>query len=355
MENEMISTALQKFNVTDAAIAKIKEEYLCLVVTDLTDRKQIEKVHEARMDVKGKRIEVEKTRKELKEDALRYGQAIDKEAKRITALLTPIEEHLNTEDGKVQAEKDRIKTEAEAKEAERLQARINTLNTFGATFNGQNYISYGFQIPVALLKVCTDEQFTTFIAKVQEAKDADDVRIKAEEEARKAEAARLAKIAAEQEAERARLEAIRKEQEAAAAKIKAEQEAIDAEKKRIADAEAKRAKDIEDEKKRVEEEKRRAEELEKARKEAAEKALRDAEAKRLKDEADRIEKERLVKIAAEKKAARLPDKQKLFSLAHQFEITFPAMKTEEGQTILADFRDDLAKAINRLNERAEAL
>ena len=396
MDEATLGREIQKFNVTDAAIADLSTRYMVLKINGLDDKDGFAMVHKARMDVKERRIAVEKTRKELKEDALRYGQAIDKEAKRITALLEPIENHLAEEEGKIQAEKDRIKAEADAKEAARIQSRIDTICAFGPNFNGQTYAVHGLQIPVALVKVCTDEQFTQFIAQVQAAKDAEDAKIKAEEDARRAEADRLAKVAAEQEAERQRLaevarkqaedaarakeeqeaaqrkageekERVAKEQaareakikedaEAAERKIREEREALEAEKKRLADAEAARLKAIEDEKARIESERIHAEEVEKARKEAAEKAVQEAKEKAQREAAELAEAERKAKEAAERKAARQPDKVKLSAFIESIEsVPPPEMKTDEGRAVLAAFQGAISLAIGNVKETVKKL
>jgi len=117
VQSEVISTALQKFNIADTAIMELSDRYMVLKTNGLDDKKAFDAVHEARMDVKGRRVEVEKTRKELKEEALKYGRAVDAEAKRITALLAPIEDHLQAEEDKVTNERARIKKEAEEKDA----------------------------------------------------------------------------------------------------------------------------------------------------------------------------------------------------------------------------------------------
>ena len=121
METNFIKTELQKFNIADAVIFKMSAEYLPLKVKGLDDREGLKKVHDARMVVKGKRIEVEKKRKELKESFLRFGQAVDGEAKRIFALLSPIESHLENEESIVEKEKERLRLEVEQKEQEKAR------------------------------------------------------------------------------------------------------------------------------------------------------------------------------------------------------------------------------------------
>jgi hypothetical protein len=349
MEENTIKNELQKFQVTDAAIAKLNADYMVLAVKDANDSKGYEVVKAARIDVKKRRVEVEKTRVTLKADSLEYGRRVDGEAKRITALLEPIETHLIGQEKIVEDEKARLKAEAEAKEAARIQARVDRICSFGATFNGQMYTAYGLQIPNALVKVCTDEQFVQFIMQIQAAKDTEEARLKAEEDARKAEAERMAKVAAD-------LEAIQQAQEEAATKMKAEQEALEAEKKRVADAEAAWLKAIEQEKLKAIQDKLRAEELEKAKKEAVAKALKDAEEKAKREAEAKAEAERLTKIAAEKKAARAPDKQKLTILADSLDtIMTPDVKTEEAKAFALTIMMELSRLIKTIRDKAEAM
>ena len=296
VEQSMITTALKEYSVTDAVIAKYKQEYMALTVKGIDDKNGYDICHTARMEIKGKRVEVEKTRKKLKEDSLEYGRAVDKEAKRITALLEPIEEHLTAQEKIIDDELER-----------KRQALIN--------------------------------------AKLEE-----------EAAAKKAEEDRIAKVRADQEAEALRLATISKEQSEREAKIKEAEAAIEREKQRVIDEEIARKKKIQDEKDKAEAEKKRKEELEKAKKEAAEKALKDAEERRIKEEkakAAQIEKDR---IAAEKKAQRAPDKIKLLHYSDAImDISPIELKSEEAILIFNEFHATLVKIDTILRDKAEAL
>jgi hypothetical protein len=360
MNEEVIKTELQKYNMTDAAIAKLNADYMALEVKDANDTPGYEIVKRARIDIKKRRVEVEKTRVTLKAESLEYGRRVDGEAKRITVLLEPIEAHLIGQEKIVEDGKARQKAEAEAKEAARIQARIDRLESMGMGLIAGHYKLpggvEGVAVPVAILKVCTDEQFAQFVARIQEVKDAEDAKVKAAEEARKAEAERLAKVAAEQEAERQRLfaeaERIKAEQE----EVSRKQIEIDREKQRMVEAEADRLAAIHREEKRIEDEKKQAAGLEKIRIQAIEQARIDVEAKIKRQVEEKAAAELKAKIAAEKKAARAPDREKLFSLADMIEaISEPCMKTDEGKSVLACFHDALSEALNHLRGRAEAL
>jgi hypothetical protein len=233
MDNIVIKSELQKYNITDEAIANMSAQFMPLVVAGIEDRVGLATVHAARMTVKNKRIEVEKTRKSLKEDSLAFGRLVDGEAKRITALLAPIEAHLDEEEGKIERIKAAIEAEKNAAEAARLKA-------------------------------------------------IDDERLAKIEAARVAEEARLDAIRAEQEAERARLDA---EQAA----IRAEREKLEADRRAI---EAEKQKAIDDKRRADELETARKEAVEQARIDAEAKAERDRIAE-VKDEEERKEAARI--------------------------------------------------------------
>ncbi len=133
-ELDMASAAMQKFAPTDTAIAEMSEQYLPLQVSGIDDVEGLKAVHSARLVVKSHRVQVERVRKELKADSLAYGRRVDGEAKRITALLVPIEQHLSDQENAVVAEKERIKNaarlkvEAEAKAAaDKEEARLKAI------------------------------------------------------------------------------------------------------------------------------------------------------------------------------------------------------------------------------------
>jgi len=123
------------FQPTDAAIAVLEAEYMPLRIDGIDDTAGYRQVHAARMNVKAKRVEIEKTRKKLKADTLAYGRKVDREAKRLTAMLEPIETHLLKEEKAVDDEKERIRNairlkreaeeraKAEAEEAARKARR----------------------------------------------------------------------------------------------------------------------------------------------------------------------------------------------------------------------------------------
>jgi len=232
-------------SVSDAAIATMAEQYLPLTIADVNDTAGFKQVHEARMVVKSKRVEVEKVRKMLKADALEWGRKVDSEAKRLTGLLEPIESHLESEEKRIQDEKERIKNAA---------------------------------------------------------------RLKAEAEARAKAEAEAARLKAEQEAEAERLRIEREKLEAERRAMEEEKRQVEAEQQRLAKIEADRQRAIELEKAKAEAaERARRETEERLAREAEEakaKAEREEAAKRRAEEL-RPDREKLMGVAAEIRRIRI--------------------------------------------------
>jgi hypothetical protein len=241
-----IENELKKFNVSDAAISELSTQYMPLVVKGIDDKDGLKVVNAARKVVKGYRIDVDKRRKELNADALEYQRRINGEAKRITALLEPIENHLANEEKKIDDEIERIKLEKEQAEAEKLKERISTLTRLGFKFNGIKYITEyldtfnNAQIEIAMLHVkqiddATWDDFTAnayhyqqmdLTRKVEEIRLANEKREREEAE-RKVEADRLIQQRREQEMENERLADIAHMQAKKEAELKAEAERLE--------------------------------------------------------------------------------------------------------------------------------
>lgn len=314
--------------INDAAIAAMGEQFLALTIDGLKDRDGYQKVHESRMLVKNTRVAVEKRRKDLKEDALNYGRQVDAEAKRLTALLEPIEAHLEAEQSRIDAEKENIRKAEEEKKQAAINGRIEIL------------AGYGRQGDLLTLAVLPDAEFEAEVAKSKTEFEASQAQKAEEEKLKKEESERLARVAEEQAQERARLEAMAKEQEQKQADIKRQEEAIAEEKARIKAAEdAKIA------------EAKRQEELDQARKQAAEKAKAEAELEaKLKSEKEAKEL-RLAKEKTEAEERLRPDREKLAAFAMSIKnLSRPVLASEEAGKILADAEVALAKVCAALRK-----
>lgn len=296
--NDLIS-----FPVADVAIAELSAKYMPLKVTGLNDLAGLAAVHDARMIVKGLRVDVEKKRKELKADSLAWGKKVDGEAARITALLEPIETHLEAEESIVVKEKERKAAEEAAAKKAILDKRLAALTAVRKLAN-----------PLEVEKM-TAGQFEDFLAEATAANAKRLADEAAAEAARKAESDRLA-------AERAELDRQKAEQAAA-------QKLLDDERRKL--------------------------ELERAKAEWAEKAKQEAEARHAKQIAD-AEAARMAADAASLRAEALrPDKEKLLAVADAVQAIVVPEVGEAMQVAARSIRKQLDDWAARCREYVNGL
>jgi hypothetical protein len=251
-----------------------------LVVTDISQTREMKMAREARLALREIRINADKLRKELKEDSLRYGRAVQGVYNVIEAAITPIEKHLE------QQEKFKEIFELKQREALRVEREELTRDVRDYMFANIN------------LGEITEDDFQRLWNGARLQKQA------AEEQARKAEEDRIAREkAAAEERERLRVENERLKAEAEARekarrveieRMKAEAEAKEQERRAELDRieSELRAANIKAAKERLEAEARaEAERIERERVEAELKAKQEAEA--------RAEAERQAAIEAE--------------------------------------------------------
>jgi len=202
---------LAVFRKQDAIIADMSANYMALKIHGVDDRKGFEAVHKARMNVKNTRIEVEKTRERLKESVLERGRKIDGEAKRVKALLEPIEKYLTDQEDAITKEKERLKREAEEAQKAKIEKRYEQLRQ--CEYSGAGLSAVPFM---------TDKDFgqMLFMAQADKAqRDREAAEKRKQDEAREAELAaekkRLADVAKQQAEESERLRVEREKIEAA--------------------------------------------------------------------------------------------------------------------------------------------
>lgn len=169
---DVISTEIKKFNLADAKIAELKEQFKDLKISGVEDKDGYKSISEAIKIVRTYRTGVEKVRKQIKEGYLKTGRAIDEEAKRLTALLEEIENTLKDKkqeiDDEIQAEKDRQEAEAQAK----TDKRVEELEAVGIKFDGRFYsIGEDISVDIVTIKDFTDEQFAEFKNRVSAVND----------------------------------------------------------------------------------------------------------------------------------------------------------------------------------------
>ena len=341
---EMPSMSVVKLNVTDAEIARLKEEYMPLTIAGIEDRAGYKKVYEARQTVKRTRVSLVKHADELKEQAIAWQKKVNTEKGRVVGELELIEKHLQSEEDRIDGEKEAIRQEAERIEKARIQKRIDRLT------------EYGFAIDYTFVQNIGDEDFEKVVdnaksewLKEQDAK-AEAERLQRAEEARiKAEREELEQLRAEQAKAQAIIKAendrIAKEQadkEAAlnAEVVRLEKEKADQEAKNKAAEEKIRRDAYDAEQKRLHEER-----VAKAREEAAEEARLKAVATAKREQEEKAEQDRQAKIEAERQAALRPDKEKLQMFSDGLsDLKIPAVANQAAQEIV----NEITLMINKM-------
>lgn len=115
LEETKAKTMLDQFANSFEFAAKWEARAKEIVVTSALQTDEMAMARTGRLLLRDKRIAIEKTRKQLKEQALREGKAIDGIANVLKELIVPIEEHLIRQEKFVE-----FKEQAEAEERERL-------------------------------------------------------------------------------------------------------------------------------------------------------------------------------------------------------------------------------------------
>ena len=360
------------FSVTDAGIAELEAKHRGLVVAH-GDKKGYLALTQAIAEVRTARTDVEKRRKELKQDALEYGRLVDSTAKAITERLEAIETPLKANKEQIDAENERIKREKE--EAERLritgiQSLIAAIANAPAAFAAANTDrlrqaiekAEAMEISIADYEEFTQQATDAKTAAIAALNDLLTARIAADE----AEAARIA--------EQARIDAERK---AEAERVAAEQAALAAERaefdrqqaearrqqeqaeraRREAEAAEQAKRDAEARAQQAELDRQRAElraaqdALAEQQRKAAEAAQAEADAKARK-EAEKAAKAAKAKLDAEIEAAR-PDREKVIAHVRKCIDEIPGVSTEIGKHYAADLREGLESLLLSWNVEVE--
>lgn len=296
------------FKDSFAQAEKWRVQALAIKVTSIDQRAEMKLARTIRLELKGVRVAAEKTRKALKEDALRMGKAIDGVNNLLLAAIVPLEKHL----------------EEQEQFGERLLEAERQATLARRSAELAPYLSEGQLVPA--LDVMSAEQFASYL---EDAKTLHAAKIEA---AKRAEAERIAKEQAEA-AERERLrienERLKKEADEREAVLAAEREASEKELARIkaeADAAARAEAMRQNALREVERVKAQAE------REAREKLEREIAAKNA-AEAARLKAE----LAAQAKANRAPDKQKALAFAATVRaLKAPEASTPEGKAVMAE-------------------
>lgn len=311
MENhiENIKFEIAKINVTDQAIAQLRNDFLPLTIADINDKIGYERVKEALSIVREKRLAVEEKRKELKADSLEYGRAVDAEAARVQKGIAEIEGHLKGEKDRIDVAKEEIKNAKKRAEQEKIKRRTDELIKYGALFNGVTWQIGRVGVSQTEIVDAVEDMWRSVMQTVQ------------------LESENVAKQKAEEEAEKKRMDEERAEFAKKQADIAAREAAV----------------------KQAEEQNQREAIAEKARLDGIEEGKRLAAAK---VEAERLrgEKEKADAEAEAKRVAELaPDKEKLLAYFSNFPAT-PKLKNKAAKAILDTFIEYLTALTKKATE-----
>lgn len=121
--NEVMSksTEIVEYSATEAALADLEQKYKG-VIFDVSAREGMQTAIKSRAELRGYRVELEKTRVRIKEPSLRHTQLIDSEARRITAALSALEDPIDQQIKSEEKRKEDIRLAAERAEQERIAA-----------------------------------------------------------------------------------------------------------------------------------------------------------------------------------------------------------------------------------------
>lgn len=287
-----------------------------LIVTDESQVDEMRDARTARLALKEIRVNADKKRKELKEDSINYGKAVQAVYNVIESRIKPIEDHLRKQE-------DFVKISEEKKKNELREKRNEEISPY------YEFVPFGID-----LGNITDTDYERLL---------NGAKLQSEEKKREQERIERERIEAEKEAdaERERImeEARQKQKELAERLAKAEQE-------RKAMGEKMK--------------KEREKALEKLRKEQDEKSKIEAELRKKQDE----EMMAKAKEAAELKAKRLaekrlkaaPDKDKLLIFAKSLEeMQYPIVVDDEAKQILENTKILIKKTYSFIREKCSQI
>lgn len=113
LEVDTQNSLITDFSQYEEVANEWREKASQIVVKDRGQLTEMEMAKVAQKKFAEMRIKIEKRRKELKESALRRGQAIDSIARYLQSLIAPIEEHLKAQADFIKLDDARIAREAE--------------------------------------------------------------------------------------------------------------------------------------------------------------------------------------------------------------------------------------------------
>lgn len=217
LESQTSSYLKEKFLPFFEQAQRWKQQAETLVVTDVSQQKEMMLAREARLALRDIRIQADKTRKALKEDSLRYGKAVQGVYNVIEYLVVPIEKYLEEQEKFEEIQEQKIKAALKAKRDEEIQMYSEFI-PFGLDLGEMSEENYNKLISGAKLQ---------YEAKIQAEKRAEEIKLAQE----KAEAEERERVRIENERLRKEMEKLESEKKAIEEQARKEREQIEAEKR----------------------------------------------------------------------------------------------------------------------------
>lgn len=254
--NDALSLELQKNDVGEETTLALRSTFMpffeeadelaktakVLVVTSENQTEEMDRAREMRLEIKAIRIMVDKNRKNLKEEVVRKGKAIDGMANIIKFLIVPVEEHLQKQEDFVKIREARFKEELRARRDMELRGfdmsavDIACYNLAEMSEDGYQQLRDSWKMTFEnKLKLELEVEEKRIAAKKAEAEErailaTENLKLKAEhEEADKKAKEKLAK-------EKAKLKTEREERQGLSAELKAREEAEELQKREAQEA-----------------------------------------------------------------------------------------------------------------------
>ena len=124
LEKTKAEIILSKFQDYFKIAAEWEARAKSIIVTNEEQRVDMQIARTGRLFLREKRMAIENSRKELKEQALREGKAIDGIANVLKALIVPIEEYLDEQEHFVEIRDKKIAQQKAIEEQQRIEAEI---------------------------------------------------------------------------------------------------------------------------------------------------------------------------------------------------------------------------------------
>lgn len=233
-------TELEKHEITKQFLAEKRDECLSLKLNG-QDKEAYTLIRETRLNMKARRVAIEKICKKGREDATKTQKAWIAVEKDWVKIVSEGEDYLEKLEEEFEKEAERIKSEIKRKQEEEFIHRQTDLTKMGAAYIDGNFVLNDVSYEAILIKEADEEVWRETIRpayNTQYLKN-EDKKIKEEQERIEREA-ELKKQQEEQEKKQKELEAReseikRKEQEEKERETALQKEKVEAEKQRLAD------------------------------------------------------------------------------------------------------------------------